>query len=293
MGVSRLALALPEKTALRVGAGLGALWYRSSRRYRLVAVNNLRQVYGNEWDHARIEQTALDMFRHLGMNLIEFLRFSGTDLRRLDTLVSVEGEEYAREALSRGHGILAITAHYGNFELFGATFVRKGYPLSVIARDADDAPTNDFINGIRERMGYRVFSRRNAARQSIGVLRRNEVLGVLPDQNDTQGIFVPFFGRLAATASGPAYMAIRTGATVLPAFIHREPDGSHIVKIFPPIEYVVSDDLQADVKALTVQINKAVETAVKEHPEQWLWLHNRWKTRPPEELEGGCGDPVQ
>ena len=282
--LSRLARALPESWALKLGAGLGVVVFHALPRYHTVAVRNLTQVFGDEWDNERIERTARDVFRHIGMNLMEFLRFPGMRRERLGELVRVEGEEYAKAALERGKGILAITSHFGNFELFGATFVHKGYPLSVIARNADDEETNAIINGIREHMGYHVFPRHNAARQSIATLRRNEVLGVLPDQNDLEGIFVPFFGRLAATAIGPAYMALHTNATVLPAFIHREPDNTHVVRIYPPIEYTVTGDRKADIYNLTLAINQAIERAVREHPEQWFWLHNRWKKRPPEEL---------
>jgi KDO2-lipid IV(A) lauroyltransferase len=299
--LSRMARAMPEAWALKLGAGVGVFVYHLLPRYRNVSIRNLTQVFGDEWTPERIERTARDVFRHIGMNLMEFLRFPSMRPEHLDEMVRVEGEEHAREALRRGKGVLAITSHYGNFELFGATFVHKGYPISVIARSADDEETNNLINGIRERMGYHVFPRKNAARQSIATLKRNEILGVLPDQNDVDGIFVPFFGRPAATAIGPAYMALHTGAAILPAFIHREPDNTHVVKIFPPLEYEPTGDRAADLYNLTLAINQAIERAIREHPEQWFWLHNRWKKRPPEEaarlapdyegaeLKGGAG----
>lgn len=282
--ISRVVLALPERFVLRVGALLGLGAFRLSRRYRTVAIANLTQVFGDEWTSERIEETARDMFRNLGMSVVEFIRLSQVDPDRLDDLIEVHGEENIEKAKASGKGIIAITAHYGNFELFGAAFVRKGYPLSVIARDADDEQTNAIINAIRERMGYHVFPRQNAARQSLAVLRRNEVLGVLPDQNDLNGIFVPFFGRLASTAIGPAFMALHTGATLLPAFIHRRADLRHEVTIYPPIEYTVTGDRDRDIYEVTLKINQAIETAIRAHPEQWFWLHNRWKRRPPEEL---------
>lgn len=282
--LSRIALVLPDSSALGVGRTLGSLAYYGSRRYRTVAINNLTVVFGDTWDQSRIASTAREMFRQIGMNLIEFLRFPGVDPSRLDDIIRIEGEEHVQEALRHGRGILAITSHYGNFELFGAAFVHRGYKLSVIARNADDEKTNDIINGIRERMGYKVFPRQQAAFRSVMALRRNEVLGVLPDQNDLDGIFVPFFGRLASTTRGPAVMAIRTGAVVLPAFIHREPDNTHVVTVYPPLEYEANDDPEQSIYNLTLAINRAIETAILKHPEQWFWLHNRWKQRPPEDL---------
>lgn len=281
--LSRLARSLPEHLALRLGAGVGSLGYRMFPRYRRVAIQNLTQVFGQEWEMPRIRRTAREVFRHIGMNLMEFLRFPGMDAERLARMVHIEGEEFAREALEGGNGVLAITSHYGNFELFAAAMVQRGYPLSVIARNADDQATNDLINGLREGKGYHVLPRDNAARRSIAILRHNEVLGVLPDQNDISGIFVPFFGRLAATSVGPATMALRTGAAVLPAFIHRRADNTHVVKIYPALRYEKTGNREADVRHLTIAINNAIERAIREHPEQWFWLHNRWKTRPPEE----------
>lgn len=289
VGVARIVGVMPESAALRLGSGLGALSYNLSKRYRTVAISNLTQVFGAEWDERRIAATAKRAFQNVGMNLVEFLRFRNMDPSHLDEIVTVEGEENAREALFRGRGIVAVTAHYGNFELFGAAFARKGYPLSVIARDADDKGTTDLINSIREKMGYWVFPRRNAARKALGVLRKNGVLGVLPDQNDLDGIFVPFLGRLAATATGPAFMALHTGAAVVPAFIHRTANNKHVVRIFPAIEFTPTGDNDADIRALTIRINQALEVVIREHPEQWFWLHNRWKTRPPAELDTLCG----
>ena len=293
LGVARVVGAMPESAALRLGAGLGSLGYAVSKRYRTVAIVNLTQVFGAEWDQQRIAETAKRAFQNVGMNLVEFLRFRQMDPSHLDEIVTVEGEENAREALSRGRGIVAVTAHYGNFEMFGAAFARKGYPLSVIARDADDQETTELVNSLREKMGYQVFPRKNAARKALAVLRKNGVLGVLPDQNDTDGIFVPFFGRLAATATGPAFMALHTGAAVLPAFIHRAPNNKHVVRIFPPIEFTRTGDDEADIRALTTRINASLELVIRDHPEQWFWLHNRWKTRPPAELEGACRDTGQ
>lgn len=293
MGLSRFAVLLPEPAALAVGRALGTFIFRASRRYRTVAVENLALVFGETWDERRIHDTARATFQNIAMNLVEFLRFPGMDPARLDTLIRVEGEEHLREALARGRGVLAITAHYGNFEMFGAAFAHRGYPLSVIARNADDDKTNDLINSIRARMGYRVFARKNAATRSIRVLRRNEILGVLPDQNDLEGIFVPFFGRPAATTRGPAVMALRTGATVLPAFIHRAPDDTHTVTIYPPLDYQNTDDPEQDIYDLTLKINQAIETAIREHPDQWFWLHKRWKKRPPEETAAPPVDPGQ
>lgn len=286
--LSRIARALPERSALRLGSALGALAFRLDGRYHHMAVENLTQVFGGEWPRGRIEGTAENMARHLGMSLMEFLRFPSLTPADFERLVTLEGEEHVHEALAKGRGVLAITSHFGNFEMFGAAIAQRGYNISVIARNADDEKTNAIINDIRRQMGYQVFPRERAALHSIKALRRNEIVGVLPDQNDLEGIFVPFFGRLAATARGPARMALRTGAEVIPAFIHRQPDNTHIVRIHPPIRYRITNDHEADTYALTLAINRAIERAILSQPDQWFWLHNRWKKRPPGEEAGAA-----
>jgi KDO2-lipid IV(A) lauroyltransferase len=272
----------PRSALAPMGRSLGALCYRTMRRYRVVALKNLRRAFGEEWDEARIEWVARESFRQMGMTVVEFfLRQPRLTPEDVDREVRFVGQEYCEEAVARGNGVILVSAHYGNWEIMGARLARSGYRLSAISRTADDPGLEKMIEEIRLRGGGRPIPRRQAARQGLAVLRRNEILGVLLDQNTLEGgIFVPFFGHPASTATGPAVFALKTGAALLPTFSIREPDGSHTVKAWPPIYPQPTGDRARDIYGLTAEVTRIIELQIRERPELWVWLHNRWKLQP-------------
>jgi KDO2-lipid IV(A) lauroyltransferase len=273
---------LPRQQALKLGAAVGDLLYRTMRRYRVVAQRNLTMAFG--WDAGKAEGVARQVFRNLGKTMVEFLRLPSMSPEELRRLCRLEGLEQVHAALAEGRGLLIISAHYGNWELFAARVAAEGIPLSVVARDADDPATNALINGIREGCGYRVIPRQSAPRGVLEALRRNEVVVLLMDQNTVKGgEFVPFFGRLAATATGPALFALRTGACLIPAFVQRQPDDTHIGRTLAPVTPARSGDREQDVRALTAQLTVIIESQVRADPTQWFWIHDRWRHRPAEE----------
>jgi len=256
------------------------------RRYREVARRNLRAAFG--WPEPRVEAVARQVFRNLGKSLVEFLRLPALSPAELLDLCQLEGLEYLRAGLAAGRGVLIITAHYGNWELIAARLVLEGERLSVVARDADDGATHRFITRLREGCGYRVIPRRAAPRAVLEALRRNEVVAILVDQNTTQGgQFVPFFGRTAATATGPAVLALRTEAALLPGFCVRLPDDRHVGRLEPPVTPFRTGDREADVVELTAHLTRLIEAQVRADPAQWLWIHDRWRYRPAEERVRG------
>ncbi len=265
-----------------LGRAFGTAAYYCMRRYRVVALANLRRAFGDEWDDARIRRTAMASFHHLGTTLVEFfLRQPRLTLEDAGREIAFIGQEHYEEAKARGKGILLITAHYGNWEIMGPKLVHSGYPISAISRTADDPGIESMIESIRSRSGYQQIPRRQAARQGLAVLRRNEVLGVLLDQNTLEGgVFVPFFGYPASTATGPAVFALKTGAALVPTFCIREPDGSHVIRAWPPIYPEPSGDRQRDIQDLTAAVTRVIEQQIRERPELWCWLHNRWKLQP-------------
>jgi Kdo2-lipid IVA lauroyltransferase/acyltransferase len=280
--LARISRALPPPMASRLGSALGDLLFWCVRRYREVARRNLAAAFG--WEAPRVEAVARQVFRNIGKTLIEFLRLPALSPVEMRRLCRLEGMEHLRAALAAGHGAMIITAHYGSWELLAARLVVEGFPLSVVARDADDGATNAFINRIRERCGYRVIPRQSAARGVLEALRRNEVVAILIDQNTIQGgLFVPFFGRTAATVTGPAVFALRTGAALLPGFSVRQPADGHVGRVYPPITPSRSENREADVLELTARLTALIETQVRADPTQWFWIHDRWRHRPPEE----------
>lgn len=269
---------LPDAALPRFGDAVGRLLYVSLPQFRAVAMENLERAFGGELTDAQRKDLLRANFRHYGQTLVEFLVMRRWTREQLERRVALRGLEKVDEALARGQGLIIVTAHYGNWELLASRTARAGYSVNVIARDADDPATNEIINSIRGDCGYRVISRRGSARPALEILRRNELLAILLDQNTISGaVCVPFFGFPAATAPGPAALARRTGAPIIPVFSRRETTGRHVATFLPPIDYELTDDKERDIYEITARVTAAIEAQIRADPSQWLWIHRRWK----------------
>jgi len=173
--------------------------------------------------------------------------------------------------------VLILTAHYGNWELLAAAHGLTGLPVSIVIRPLDHPVLDELASRFRRRSGAELLAKRQAVREMLSALRRGRMVGVLLDQNATraQGIFIPFFGVPASTSKGLAVLALRTGAPVPPIFLRREPGGRHCMEVGPP----VPPPPDADVVAYTARLNQVLEAAIRPAPEQWLWMHARWRTQ--------------
>lgn len=267
---------VPEPKLPALGDRVGDALYTVSKKLRTVALANLTRVYGGVWSDKQILQTARKVFRNFGRTAVEFIKLPYMHPDEIRMLVKIEGLECMFRALEAGRGCILITAHYGNWEMLGARLVLEGLKMNVLARTADDSLTDRFINGIRSRVGLNVLSRGGSLIPVLRALRRNEVVGILLDQNFVNGIFVDFFGKPAATATGPAELAIRTGAPVVSGFIERQADNTHLARI-ELIELPSFDNYEENVMAATQIFTKIIEDAVRRRPDQWMWFHNRWK----------------
>jgi KDO2-lipid IV(A) lauroyltransferase len=275
----------PRSALPAFGRALGMGAFHGMRRYRQVARVNLQRAYGDQWSEAEIERVARESFRQIGITLIEFFlrqpRITGEEVERE---VRFEGQEHYEAAFARGNGVILVTAHYGNWEMMGPRLHRAGYKVSAVSRTADDPGLEHMIESIRQRCGLQQIPRRQAARLGLAALRKNEILAILLDQNTAEGgVFVPFYGYPASTATGPAVFALKTGAALVPTFCIREADGSHTMKAWPPIYPTSTGDRTEDVRSLTAEITRVIELQIRERPELWCWLHNRWKLQPPAE----------
>ena len=276
-----LALAwLPARVGLWVGARLGDLAWAALPRRRTVALENLTRAFP-ERPAPELARVGRDSFRHLGMNFVESCVFYFRPPARLLSRVSIEGLSHFEAADAQGRGMLLLTAHYGNWELLAASHALARFPLSVVMRPLDSPAFEPILERFRLRSGVELITKRRALTDIVDALRRRRMVGILLDQNASrrEGVFVPFFGVPASTSKGMALIALRTGAPVLPVFIRRRPDGRHVVHADAPVP-VPSD---GDVVAFTRAFNEAIEAAIRRAPEQWFWLHRRWKTRPEEE----------
>ncbi|MEN6372777.1 MAG: lysophospholipid acyltransferase family protein [Armatimonadota bacterium] len=260
----------------RWGRRLGDFMFLMSRRYRRVAIKNLTAAYP-EWSSEKVRATARNTCRHFAKGMLEFLHILHLPPEELDAWIDLDGKEYMDEALAKGHGVILITAHLGNWEIFARKLVLSGYKVNVIARNSDDPAMTGIANKMRETAGYHVLDRDNSALPAVRSLKRNEVLGILPDQNTFTGIFVDFFGKPCATATGPAVFALRTGAPVVCGFARRDEEGRFRARIYPPITVTHTGNEKEDIHMLTQAITTAIEDEIRKDPSQWLWLHDRWK----------------
>ena len=271
---------LPPAAGLAVGRRIGDLlwWLLPGRRRR--ALDNIRLSIGREMTPREIERLGRGSFQHVGMNLIEACRYFLRPTEVMLSQVHVEGVEHLRSAAARGRGVLVLTAHYGNWELLAAAHGLSGLPLSIVIRSLDHPVLDELAARFRRRSGAELIVKRQAVREVLQALRRGRMVGILLDQNATraEGVFVPFFGVAASTSKGLAVIALRTDAPVVPVFLRRTADGRHCMDVSPPL----MPPSDGDVLAYTATFNRVIEGAIRRAPEQWLWMHARWRTRPPE-----------
>ena len=275
---------LPAQKGHRIGATLGDSLRRISPRHYHLVLKNLRIAFGSEKTEREIIELANACYRHLGKSLMEFIRLPGMTAEEICESVELRGAEHLDQALAQGKGAILLTGHLGNWELVGGRIAAGGYPLTVIARAQRDNALTGLLLATRESTGMKVYHRGSAVKGALAAIRRNEFLGVLLDQNaGSEGVFVDFFGHLASTAAGAAVFALRTETPVLPSFGWRNPDDTHTAAIDPPVPLIRTGDHRHDVEANTARYTKIIEEKIRTHPEQWFWLHKRWKSRPPGE----------
>lgn len=269
---------LPARLGLWVGQRIGDLLWLTLPGRRAVAMANLTRAFGGERSDAQLAELGRRSFEHLGMNLIEACVFFFRPPSVLLSRVDLGDPEPFQEAVARGKGVLALTAHYGNWELLAAVSALSVYPVSVVMRPLDDPFVNWLIERFRRRSGVELIAKRQALPAMRDALRQGRIVGVLLDQNAsrTEGVFVPFFGIPASTSKALAVLSLRTGAPVVPMFICRAEGGRHRVWADPPIPAPET----GDVTDYTAAFNRSIEAAIRRAPEQWFWLHRRWKTVP-------------
>jgi KDO2-lipid IV(A) lauroyltransferase len=274
--------ALPRGAARRLGAAVGALAWALFPRLRRVGNRNLEMAYP-EWSAKQRTETLRNLYRMLGWQLAEFCHMQGYTPESVAALARVEGLEHYVTARERGQGVLVITGHLGAWELSSFYHSLMGYPMSMVIRRLDNPLVDALVNRVRCQHGNRVLHKDDFARGLLSAMRNGDTVGILMDTNMTppQGVFVPFFGVEACTASGLARVALRTDATALPGFmVWEEAEKKYVLRFGAPIELERTGDEEADIVNNTARFTKAIEEAVRRYPDQWLWLHRRWKTRP-------------
>jgi len=261
------------------------LFFRFTPRLRAVAARNLEIALpgSRPRERARIVR---GVYRSLARLLAEFAHFPSLTPQNVANLVLFDGLENYDAALAKGRGVVFLTAHIGAWELGAFAHGLKGYPLNVIYRALDNPALNQLINRYRSTGGNPLIEKRESARGILAALARNETVGILADQNTLadEGVFVNFFGVPACATAGIARIALHSGAAVVPAFCVWDAAARRFRILYQPaLDFAVTGDTVRDVQAATQQMAEAIERVVRAYPDQWLWIHRRWKTRPPGE----------
>jgi KDO2-lipid IV(A) lauroyltransferase len=274
--------ALPRGWARALGAVVGAAAYRLLGRLRNVGLINLALAFPEKSVEER-EQILRRLYRNLGWLLAEFCHMPRYTPENTRGFARYEGLEHYLAARDRGKGVLIVTGHLGAWELSSYYHSLMGHPMSMVIRRLDNARVDRLVNDIRCLHGNRVLHKDDFARGLLGAVRQGETVGILMDTNMTppQGAFVPFFGHMACTASGMARVALKTGATVLPGFmLWEEGEQRYALHFGEAIDVVSTGNDERDVLENTARFTAVIESWVQRYPDQWLWVHRRWKTRP-------------
>ncbi len=266
----------PRPVADRLGAGCAKLLDLTIPRLRRIADRNLRLAYP-ENDESWRGRTINGVFASVGRLLVAFARMPRITKSNVADWIRYEGFEHYRRAKERGTGVLFATAHLGNWELSAYAHALLTEPMNVVVRPLDNLLIDSIVESRRALSGNTLLSKRDFARSIFQALRKNEPVGILVDQNSSaeNGAFVPFFGTLACANLTFAKLAARSGADVIPGFaVWNQKERRYILRFYPAVP--ITGDAVED----TRRIQSAIETAIRETPDQWLWIHRRWKTRP-------------
>ena len=257
-----------------------SLFYHLVSKSRLIVLHNLQRSFP-EKNSKEIIKIAKGVYRHFAIVAAEFFDMPYITKENIHKWVEIKGMEYADAALARGKGALSIVAHFGNWELLTIAIPMLIRPMYIVYRPLDSPVINNMVEYVRTMQGNALIPKGGSGKKVIELLKENQIIGILSDQNVAryEGVFVDFFGRPACTGVGLAVMAMRSGSPVVPVFMARQKSGKYKLIIKPFIEAVCTDDYEADLQVNTQRFTKIIEDIVREYPEQWLWFHQRWKTK--------------
>ena len=283
------AQSLPLPAAVKFGEWCGRQAISLSRRSFRTAVDNLLQAFP-EMTPPEAEALATRVYEHFGRATVE-VAFADRLLRRstLSDHLVVRNEHYLRDVLAAGKGAIVVSAHLGPWEMFGILAHHRGIPLTSVYRPPKNPYLNRFLQRYRSEHGQVFIPKYGAARELLRLLRRGGYIALLVDQHaKDEGLWLPFFGRPASTTSAPAFLAFKTGVPILTGYARRLP-GLYRFEVFcdEPMFVRPTGDRRADLRNATIEINRRLESYVRQFPDQWLWMHRRWRSPPPGVLEQG------
>lgn len=278
---------LPRGLARGFAVGVASALYGLLPKLRRTAEFNLRLAFP-EWDEARRKAVIRGMVRNLGWMAAEFARFPRYTRENIEDVLILDGHENFLDGQRRGKGVLYLTGHIGAWELSSFAHALYGFPLHYMARPLDNARVDKLVNWYRCSSGNEPIFKNESARALLKILKEAGTVGILADQNTMpdEGVFVDFFGKSACTTTGIARVALHTGAAVVPGYAYWDANiGKYRLRFEPAVELVRTGNTERDIFVNTQRFAKVIEEIIRKYPEQWVWVHARWKTRPKGEPE--------
>jgi KDO2-lipid IV(A) lauroyltransferase len=273
---------LPRTVARPIASALTRFIYVLLPRLRKTAEANLLLAFP-DWTEAQRQSVIGRMLRNLGWMAVEFARFPKYTRQNIDQIIVLDGHENFLEGQRRGNGVLYLTGHIGAWELSSFAHALYGFPLYYLARPIENRRIDALVNGYRCLSGNRPIFKNESARVTLKVLKDAGTIGILADQNTmpSEAVFVDFFGKAASTTTGIARLALHTGAAIVPGYaVWDDQLAKYRLRFEHPVELTRTDDAERDILENTQRFTKLLEEIIRKYPDQWVWVHGRWNTRP-------------
>jgi KDO2-lipid IV(A) lauroyltransferase len=271
-----IALRLPIRLGYKLAIFISDLRYIFAKVDRANVTANLKVIFPdkNEKEIARIR---LEMFRNFAKYLVDFFRFPKIDLNYIKQNIRIENSHYFNESLSKGKGVIALSAHIGNWELGAATIALLGYPFLAVALPHKHKKVNSFFNSQREAKGIKVIPFGKAVRNCLDALKENKIVALVGDRDFSEkGMVLDFFGKPTFLPEGAAAFSLKTGASIVPAFMLRDKDDKFILKLEKPIEYTATTNRNNDIVEIIKRCKSIIEYYIRKYPDQWLMYRKFW-----------------
>lgn len=276
---------LPYRVVSDIGGVIGIMGYYLDSRHRRITQNNLARAFP-DLEEKLVINLAKMAYKNLGRSAAEAIYLATKNPayihKFLNKWITIEGKDNLSTETKKGNGVIYLTGHFGNWELMGISFGINDSPYNVIVRPLDNPKINNILLTLRGITGGKIMPKKNVLRDVLRCLKKGEALAILIDQNTSRelGVFVNFFGTPAATNKGPAIIAMKSGASVIPTFLIREGKYRHRLIYGEAVNLCKSGDKEKDIYANTALFTKILESYILKYPDHWFWMHQRWKTKP-------------
>ncbi|MEW6617867.1 MAG: lysophospholipid acyltransferase family protein [bacterium] len=279
--LSDLITSLPWRINYWLANRLGEIGYILDAKRRKLAIDNLTHAFKDQYDKKQIKRLAINAFRNMSKSLIEFILFPRLNKDNVNNFVRIKGLENLERAKKKGKGVIIYSGHIGNWELMTEALILKGYNLNLMIRRQKNVFVEKLIQQKRTKFKTKTIFHTVAPKEIFQILKNNEIITIIGDQDGGKGgVFVDFFGRPASTPPGPVVFAMRTGAELIPIFDIRIKNNQHQIIIEPPCQLTTTPNIKTAIVENTQRLTKRLESYIHQYPDQWLWFHNRWATKP-------------